>query len=319
MSDFTSGFWHWYIAIGTIVSIIGCGVLLWMQTIKRPPKGQQAELHGNVWDEDLAEYNNPLPNWWRWLFYITIVFSLVYLFLYPGLGTFGGKYGWSQAGQYEEEVKAANAAFGPLFAKYEKVDLPTLSKDKDALAIGQSLFLNECAACHGSDGGGAKGYPSLKDKDWLWGGDPDTIEKSIREGRSGVMPPMGEALGAAGVAEVADYVRSLSGLPHDATKAGAGKAKFAVCAACHGADGKGNVALGAPNLTDAIWLYGSSVETISETIRAGRNNLMPAQGERLGAAKVHLLAAYVYSLGGGLPPAPAAAPPSPPAATAGKS
>ena len=308
MSDFTSGFWHWYIAILSIVSIIGCGVLLWMQTIKRPPKGNKVELHGNVWDEDLVEYNNPLPNWWRWLFYITIVFSLLYLYLYPGLGNFAGQTGWSQTGQYDAEVKAANATFGPIFAKYEAVDIPALSKDKEALAIGQSLFLNECAACHGSDGGGAKGFPSLKDKDWLWGGDPAAIEKTILEGRSGIMPAQGEALGPAGVAEVSEYVRSLSGLPHDAAKAGAGKGKFAVCAACHGMDGKGNIAMGAPNLTDAIWLYGSSAQTIAETIRNGRNNLMPAQKERLGTAKVHLLAAYVYSLGGGAPSLAPAAP-----------
>ncbi len=312
MSDFVSGFWHWYVAVGTLAGMIGCAVLLWTQTTKRPPKGQKPELHGNIWDEDLGEYNNPLPSWWKWLFYITIVFSLVYLYLYPGLGTFGGQTGWTQAGQYEAEVKAANEAYGPVFAKFESVDIPTLSRNKEALAIGQSLFLNECAACHGSDGGGAKGFPSLKDKDWLWGGEPETIEKTILDGRNGVMPAQGEALGPAGVAEVTEYVRSLSGLPHDAQKAAVGKTKFVVCAACHGAEAKGNVAMGAPNLTDAIWLYGGSAETIAETIRNGRNNLMPAQRERLGTAKVHLLAAYVYSLGGGVAPS---APNPPPAAT----
>ncbi|HEX4858580.1 MAG TPA: cytochrome-c oxidase, cbb3-type subunit III [Usitatibacteraceae bacterium] len=315
MSDFTSDFWHWYIAVGTIVSIIGCAVLLKMQTTKGLPKGQKANLHGNVWDGDLAEYNNPLPQWWKWLFYITIVFSLLYLFLYPGLGTFGGKSGWTSKAQYEAEVKAANETYGPMVAKYSGVDIPTLAKDKQATAMGQRLFLNECAPCHGSDAGGAKGFPNLKDKDWLWGGTPEAIEKTLLDGRNGVMPPMGAAVGEAGVAEVAHYVRSLSKLQHDAGLAAKGKEKFAVCAACHGADAKGNPLMGAPNLTDETWLYGSSIETIAETIRNGRNNLMPAQRERLGEAKVHLLAAYVYSLGGGQAPAPAE-PAATPAATA---
>jgi cytochrome c oxidase cbb3-type subunit 3 len=303
MSDFTSSIWHWYIAIGTLISVVGCGWLLWMQTAKRPPKGQKTELHGNVWDGDLEEYNNPLPNWWRWLFYITLVFSLVYLALYPGLGTFAGKHDWSQASQYEIEMKEANAAYGPIFDKYAGVDIPSLAKDPAANAIGQSLFLNECAGCHGSDGGGAKGYPNLRDTDWLYGGDPATIEKSILDGRNGVMPPMGEALGSGtAIDDMAHYVRSLSKLEHDSIAAIRAKDKFAVCAACHGAEGLGNPALGAPNLTDGVWLYGSSVEAIGEGIRAGRNNLMPAQRDRLGAAKVHLLTAYVYSLGGGTAP-----------------
>ena len=315
MSDFISGFWHWYVAIISLVSILGCGVLLWMQSISRPAKGQKVELHGHVWDGDLTEYNNPLPRWWMWLFYITIVFSLVYLAVYPGLGSFGGQFNWTSANAYEDEIKQANTEYGPLFDKFLKVDVATLSKDPQANAMGQRLFLNYCAQCHGSDAGGAKGFPNLRDKDWLYGGDAATIEATILGGRNGVMPPLGAAVGGEdGIKELVNYVRSLSGLKHDAKLADAGKAKFAVCAACHGAEGKGNTALGAPNLTDAVWLYGSSEETIAEGIRNGRNNMMPAQRERLGEAKVHLLAAYVYSLGGGMPaPAPAAAVGAPPA------
>ncbi len=318
MSDFVSGFWHWYVAVISVVSILGCGVLLWMQSTARPPKGQKVELHGHVWDGDLTEYNNPLPRWWMWLFYITIVFGLGYLAFYPGLGNFAGSSGWTSAKEYETEIKQANADYGPLFDKYMKVDIPSLAKDPQANAMGQRLFLNYCAQCHGSDAGGAKGFPNLRDKDWLYGGDPVAIEATILNGRNGVMPVLGPAIGGeAGVLELTQYVRSLSGLKHDSKLAETGKAKFAVCGGCHGADGKGMTAIGAPNLTDGIWLYGSSEETIAETIRHGRTNMMPAQKERLGEAKVHLLAAYVYSLGGGSPPvaavpvaiAPAAAKP----------
>lgn len=320
MSDFISGYWHWYISIISLVGILGCGLLLWMQHTARPPKGQKVELHGHVWDDDLTEYNNPLPRWWMWLFYITIVFALVYLVVYPGLGTFGGKFNWTSANAYEAEMKQANADYGPLFDKYAKIDVATLSKDPQANAMGQRLFLTYCAQCHGSDAGGAKGFPNLRDKDWLYGGDAATIETTITGGRNGIMPALGAAVGGEeGIKEMVNYVRSLSGLKHDAKLAEAGKPKFAICAACHGPEAKGMHTTGAPNLTDAIWLYGSSEETIAEGIRNGRNNMMPAQKERLGEAKIHLLAAYVYSLGGGMPaPAPvdATAPADAPAATA---
>jgi cytochrome c oxidase cbb3-type subunit III len=307
MSDFISNFWHWYVAVISLVSILGCGVLLWAQSKKRPPKGQKAELHGHVWDEDLTEYNNPMPSWWMWLFYITIVFGLGYLAVYPGLGAYRGTFNWTSHNEYDAEIKQANADYGPLFDKYLKIDVATLSKDAQANAMGQRLFLNYCAQCHGSDAGGAKGFPNLRDSDWLYGGDAVTIETTIANGRNGVMPPLGGAIGGEdGIRDVTHYVRSLSGLKHDDKLAESGKAKFAVCAACHGIDGKGNPAMGAPNLTDAVWLYGSSEETIAEGIRNGRNNMMPAQKERLGDAKIHLLAAYVYSLGGGMA-APAAA------------
>ena len=317
MSDFTSSFWHWYIAIISLVSIVGCAVLLKMQSIKRPAVGEKVELHGHVWDEDLTEYDNPVPRWWMWLFYITIVFSLGYLVVYPGLGNFAGSFNWSSAGEYEAEVKQADAEFGPLFDKYRKTDIATLAKDPQANAMGQRLFLNYCAQCHGSDAGGAKGFPNLRDNDWLHGGDAASIETSILNGRNGVMPALGAAIGGeAGILELTQFVRSLSGMKHDAKLADAGKAKFAICGACHGGDGKGMTATGAPNLTDAIWLYGSSEETIAESIRNGRNNMMPAQKERLGDAKVHLLAAYVYSLGGAMPAAAAVASTSPPSPTA---
>ncbi|MCE2990133.1 MAG: cytochrome-c oxidase, cbb3-type subunit III [Nitrosomonadaceae bacterium] len=323
MTEHLTALWHWYVTIATIVSLIACAIFLKMQTTRRLPKGEKAELHGNVWDEDLAELNNPLPNWWRWLFYITLIFSALYLLFFPGLGAFGGKLGWSSTGQYQAEVKQAEAEFGPLFAKFEKTDVPTLAKDAQATAMGQRLFLNYCAQCHGSDAAGGKGFPNLKDKDWLYGGDPAAILATLNNGRAGVMPAMIDAVGGEeGVKEVVSYVRSLSGLKHDAALAAKGQAKFAICAACHGQDGKGMRALGAPNLTDNIWLYGSPEETIAESIRHGRNNNMPAQLERLGPAKLHLLTAYVWGLGGGEPPiatepaAPTVPAEAPPAAAA---
>jgi cytochrome c oxidase cbb3-type subunit 3 len=324
MTEHLSTFWHWYVTIATVVSLIACAIFLKMQTTRQLPKGEKAQLHGNVWDEDLAELNNPLPNWWRWLFYLTLVFSALYLLFFPGLGAFGGKLGWSSAGQYAAEMKQADADFGPVFAKHSAIDVVTLSKDPQAVAAGQRLFLNYCAQCHGSDAAGGRGFPNLRDKDWLYGGDPATIEASITNGRNGVMPAMGDALGGdQGVKEVAEYVRSLSSLKHDAKMAAAGAPKFAVCAACHGADAKGNRALGAPNLSDNIWLYGSSAEDTAYSIKNGRGanqlvegqSAMPAQGEKLGPAKIHLLTAYVWGLGGGEPPA-ATEPAAAPAATA---
>jgi cytochrome c oxidase cbb3-type subunit 3 len=155
MSDFTSGFWEIYIATLTVVSILGCAVLLWMQTTKRVPGGK-IDTTGHVWDEDLQEWNNPLPNWWRWLFYITVVFSLIYLVFYPGLGFYAGSLGWTQTKQYEDEVKKADAAYGPIYAKYAAMDIEKVAADREAMTIGQNLYLNYCAQCHASDARGAR-------------------------------------------------------------------------------------------------------------------------------------------------------------------
>ena len=318
MSDFTGGFWGIFIAVSTFVSVVACAVFLRLQSTKHPAlaAGEQADLHDNVWDGDLQEYNNPLPRWWMWMFYLTIAFSLGYLVYYPGLGSFGGTSAWTSTGQYNAEIAEANAEYGPIFNQYLKTDIVELAKDPKANAIGQRLFLAYCAQCHGSDAGGGGNFPHLRDKDWLYGGDPDTIKATIMNGRNGVMPPLGEALGGPqGAKAMANYVRSLSGLKHDAKLAQEATPKFAVCGACHGADGKGGRAVGAPNLTDNIWLYGSSEESIIATITNGRGantlspgqSAMPAHKDTLGEAKVHLLAAYVYGLGGGEPPPAATA------------
>lgn len=294
MSQFTSSFWDFYISIITIVSIVACGVLLWSQS-KHKTSG--TETSGHVWDEDIREYNNPMPAWWMWLFWLTIAFGFAYLALYPGLGSYRGSLGWTQVKQLEEENAEAQKSYGPLYEKFAALDVAALSKNAEALAVGQKLFLNNCAQCHASDAGGSKGFPNLTDGDWLWGGTPEAIKASITDGRTGMMPPLGPVLGEQGVKDVAHYVLSLSGQAHDSLRRARGEAQFkTACVACHGADGKGNQALGAANLTDRIWLHGSGEYAIAEQVTKGRMNQMPAHKDLLSPAKIHLLAAYVYSL-----------------------
>lgn len=295
MSQFTSGFWDAFIGVITIVSVIACAVFLKAQSVR---KTAEADTSGHTWDEDLTEYNNPLPRWWAWMFYLTIVFSLGYLVLYPGLGSYSGTLGWSQLKQLEDETRVAEARFGPLYEKFAAQELTVLAKSPEALAIGQKLFLNHCAQCHASDGGGSRGFPNLTDRDWLWGGTPEAIKASISDGRTGMMPPMVAAVGGdEGARDTAHYVLSLSGRTHDSLRAFRGKVLYQqACIACHGAEGKGNPQVGAPNLTDGVWLHGSTEAAIVEQIVKGRTNQMPAHKEILSPAKIHLLAAYVYGL-----------------------
>jgi len=299
VNEFTSGFWSAYISVLTIVSILACGVLLWKLSTKRLAPGQKADVMGHVWDENLEEYNNPLPRWWMWLFWITLVFAVVYLVLYPGLGSYAGVLNWSSTGQWDKEQARAAERFEPKFAQYAAMDIPAVAADPKAREMGQRMFLNYCAQCHASDARGGRGFPNLADKDWLYGGTPEAIVATITNGRSGVMPPWPQ-LGAEGISHVTHYVLQMAGRTHDGMKATQGKELYAAnCAACHGADGKGNPALGAPNLTDDIWLYGGGESTIVETITKGRNGQMPPWGEFLGPNKTHLLAAYVYGLSQG--------------------
>jgi cytochrome c oxidase cbb3-type subunit 3 len=296
MSDFNGDFWSIFVAATTLVSIVACGLLL--VSMSRRRIATDPDKTGHTWDEDLDELNNPLPRWWIWLFWITIFFSVAYLWLYPGLGTNPGSLKWTSRGEYQDEVKVAEAKYGPLYAKYAAADLRQIANDAEARVVGQRLFLNYCSQCHASDARGSRGFPNLTDADWLYGGDPETIEKTILDGRNGTMPPLGAIVGGeAGARDAANYVRSLSGLPHDGAAAARGKAHFTtICAACHGADGKGNPAMGAPNLTDKVWLHGSSEATIVETIMKGRSSVMPAHREFLGEPRAHILAGYVYSL-----------------------
>ena len=296
MSDFTSNFWSVYVAGITLVSILACLVLLWFSG-KTKAMTSHDNTTGHVWDGDLREMNNPLPRWWVWLFIITVIFSLAYLAMYPGLGNFAGKLGWSQAGQYEAEVKKGNEQVAPLYAKFTGMKPEELARDPQAMAIGDRLFMNNCAQCHGSDARGSKGFPNLTDGDWIHGGSPDAIKETLVKGRAGNMPPMAAAVGTPDdVRNVAHYVLSLSNSPHDSLKASAGKEKFGACAACHGADGKGNPALGAPNLTDDIWLHGWGENAIVAIITNGKVNQMPAQADKLTEAQIHVLTGYVWGL-----------------------
>ena len=298
MSEFSSEVWDVYVGAITLASIIACAVFLWAQSVQ---KTSQGETSGHVWDGDLTEYNNPMPRWWAWLFYLTVAFALIYLVLYPGLGSYSGWLGWTQLRQFAAETQVANERFGPIYEKFAAQEVTQVARDPAALAIGQKLFLNHCAQCHASDGGGSRGFPNLTDNEWLWGGTPEAIGHTIAEGRTGMMPPMGAALGGGeAVKDVAHYVLSLSGRTHDSLRAYSGRIKFReACAACHGTDGKGNQQLGAPNLTDQVWLHGSSQAQIIEQISKGRTNQMPAHKDLLSPAKIHLLTAYVLSLARG--------------------
>jgi cytochrome c oxidase cbb3-type subunit 3 len=287
-----------FVVVGTLLNIAAAvWLLVWMRK-KRGESQATTDTTGHVWDGDLREYNNPLPRWWLWLFVITVVFSIGYLVLYPGMGNARGTLGWSQKAQFEamqaEQEKKAQA----MLAQFAGKSPVELAQDPRAIAVGRNLFANNCAACHGSDGRGAPGFPNVTDGDWQWGGDPEMIEATIREGRQGIMTPWVDVLGPKGVDDVVAHVMSLSGRSAQGGDAAAGKAQFeTLCSACHGVDGKGNHALGAPNLTDNIWLHGGSQDKIRESVVKGRNGVMPGHGERMGEARVKLLTAYVLSMG----------------------
>jgi cytochrome c oxidase cbb3-type subunit 3 len=299
MSDFFNPAWSTYITIITLIGIACCIWLLLSQrkiTAVRTKDGSVSEDTGHVWDEDLRELNNPLPRWWMWMFLLSCIFALVYLFVFPGLGSNPGSFGYTTQGDLNKSIITANNDLKPIYDKYMAMPIEQVAADPQAKVMGQRLYLNNCAQCHGSDAGGAKGFPNLADHDWLYGGEPDNIKQTITNGRGGVMPAFAQ-LGDKDIVNVATYVRSLSGLPSDGFKAALGKAIFKEnCVGCHGAEGKGNQIVGAPNLTDSVWLYGGSQATIVETLKNGRHGMMPAQENVLSPEKIHLLTAYVWGL-----------------------
>ncbi|MGS0674211.1 cytochrome-c oxidase, cbb3-type subunit III [Shewanella sp. 0m-4] len=314
-----SNFWSVWIIVLTVVVIIGCIVLL-RACSKNDTGVEEGESMGHSFD-GIEELNNPLPKWWSYMFYITIVFSVIYLALYPGLGSFKGLLGWTSANQsvrtieeskqavidaqnegrwvqYDQEVKHADEKFGPIFKAYADTPLEELVKNEEALKVGGRLFLQNCAMCHGSDARGSKGFPNLTDNAWLYGGELATIKTSIMNGRHGMMPPKGGLpIEDSEITGLAEYVVSLSGREHDAALAAQGQGSFMKgCFACHGMDGTGNKFMGAPNLTDNAWVYGGSRGAIEQSIQNGRTGVMPAWKDVLGEEKVHVITAYVYSL-----------------------
>ena len=299
MADFTSNFWSWFIAITTIVSVIALFILVFKcsSSKKNTDSSGQVETMGHVWDETLEEYSNPLPRWWLYMFVITLVWGVGYLIFYPGLGAYAGVGEWSSKGQYEKEMQRAEETYGPIFEKYHGMDMKQLASNEDALAIGERLYASYCTQCHGSDARGARGYPNLRDDDWLYGGEPEAIYTSIVQGRMAAMPAWEGILSDDDIFNVTSYVEQMSGREVDTTLAALGKEIYNTnCAVCHGQEGKGNYMFGAPNLTDDIWLYGGSQKKIMESLYKGRNGVMPAHKEFLGEAKIHILSAYIYSL-----------------------
>ena len=295
MSDFFSNGWSLFIAAATVVSLLACLVLLFIASRRKVIPGD--DTTGHVWDVDLRELNNPLPRWWMLLFVLTVVFGALYLVLYPGLGSVAGYWKWSSAGELGADTQQAQAELVPLYARFRGMPAETLARDPQAHALGERLFVNNCATCHGSDARGSKGFPNLTDNDWLWGGAPERIAETIREGRQGQMPPMAAAVGSAEeVRQVANYVLSLSGSPHNTLLAQLGRSKFTACAACHGPAGKGNPLLGAPNLADAVWLHGWGEDAVVRMINEGKLNVMPAHKDRFSEDQIRILAAYVWSL-----------------------
>ena len=288
--------WSWYVMALVVLNIAGCVWLLWW-TARRRPGDPAPDDTSHVWDEDLTEYNKPLPKWWINLFYLTIVFSIGYLIWYPGMGSFAGVSKWTSAGEHDADAAKTAAVLETTFARFRDLPIDQIAQDPEALRLGRTIFANTCSTCHGSDARGARGFPNLTDNDWQWGGSPDDILHSVMHGRQAVMPPFGAVVGGEqGATEVAVYVQSLSGRRVDPALAAAGKAKFEmVCTACHGADAKGNTLLGAPNLTDDIWLYGNDFDTLRKAVLEGHNGAMPAHEPIIGEMRSRLVAAWVWA------------------------
>lgn len=297
MNDFVSSFWSYWIAILSIGGVVFCLALLFSQRAWLKRDIDQVEDTGHVWDGDLTELNNPIPRWWTVMFVLMCVAAVGIFFLYPALGFSNGFTGYSAARQVRADQLALQERIQPIYARYQEMSFEEVARDASAREIGQRLFLNNCAQCHGSDARGAANFPNLADNDWMWGGSPEQITHTITEGRHGMMPPWSAQIKPAEAADIAQYVRSLSGLAHDALRVVPGKRHFdTFCVACHGADAKGNPAMGAPNLTDNVWLYGSSEAAIVETILNGRENIMPAQKHVLTEDQIRMLSAWVWGL-----------------------
>jgi len=297
-------FWSCWVIVLTLTNLVLLFWLLMANRRRAVVAGEdtgEARTTGHVYD-GIEEYDNPLPKWWFGLFLGTFIFTAGYLVVFPGLGLWKGVFGWTSHNQLEADQSKAQATYDATFGEFAKTPIDQLAKNPEAMKMGQRLFLNNCAVCHGSDAGGNFGFPNLTDKDWLYGGTPERIKETITNGRQAMMPAWGPILGETNVANVVEFVLKRAGKEHDEAKAALGEQVFMTnCVACHGADGKGNQQVGAPNLTDDIWLYGAATPeelpaTLRQTVRNGRGGVMPAHAETLKPERIHLLAAYVYSL-----------------------
>ncbi len=287
-----SSAWSWYVIVGTIVSL---AAVMWLLFVNRK-SGNEDKTTGHEWD-GITELDNPLPLWWVWMFVGSTIFAIAYLVYYPGLGNVEGVGDWSSQQQHDTEVARHEQRFAPLYARLGGLSEEELHEDRSARQVGRRLFLNHCAACHGIGAKGGFGFPDLTDEEWIWGGSFDAVKTAIYNGRQAAMPGWGQVLGEAGVVETAHYVRKVAGLEHDAALAESGLARYnTICVACHGTDGKGNAALGAPDLTNDIWLYGSSIDELGFTIREGRNGNMPPHKDLIDENQTHILAGYIRSL-----------------------
>ncbi len=291
-----SAFWSAWVTVLTLGVIFGCLWLLLATRKGEPHKGLTEETVGHSFD-GIEELDNPMPKWWLQMFIVTVVFGLVYLLLYPGLGNFKGLLGWTSAGQWEEEMAYAEQHYAPVFQRFAELSVEELQDNPEGLQVGQRLFANNCSVCHGVGGVGFHGFPNLSNNDWLWGGSEDAIKHSIYHGRNGAMPAWADVLGEDGIRDMTHYVLALSNREHDAESAERAQPQYAsLCAACHMPDGTGMYALGAPDLTNDIWLYGGSFEQIAHTLRHGRFGVMPAFSSLLSEDQIHLVTAYVMSL-----------------------
>ena len=290
-----SNAWSWYLIIGTMVTLVACFWLVAWTNRQRASDEEIAEAESHVWDEDVRELNNPLPMWWLWLFVLTVIWSIGYLVYYPGLGNYEGLGEWSQEQQWTDEVAAAEAEYGPIFAAYGGMEVAELVNDSGALDIGFSLYQNYCSQCHGSTAQGARGFPNLTDDEWLYGRSPASIEQSILLGRNGIMPPLGAVF--ASEEAIDEMVRYTQRMPEGMDTDSPAHAQYMqLCVACHGPTGEGMTVLGAPSLVDDVWLYGSSPTEIRKSIVEGRIGAMPAHANLIGPDRARILAAYVYSL-----------------------
>lgn len=290
--------WSSFIIVFVVFNIIACLWLLWWTAQRKKGDSISKQTTGHIWDGDLTEYNNPLPRWWINLFYLTIIFAIAYLIWFPGLGSFQGKAEWSSQKQHDLDKKAGDLKLAKSFAKFQNQPINVIAQDANALTTGRRIFINNCAMCHGSDARGARGFPNLSNSDWQWPDSTNDILTTIRDGRQAAMPALAGAMESeAGISQVVVYVQSLSGMQVDPSLAASGKKRFeGICAACHGADGKGNAMIGAPNLTDDVWLYGNEFETLKQTVREGRNGHMPAHKGILSDTQIRLVGAYVWSV-----------------------